>query len=56
MRGEKPYAVDARRNVGLKLELASWVTAFSTLTFETPYGVTGLNAASSARNLSPDAP
>src|SRR5712692_7177037 len=55
-RGENPYAVALRRNVGLKLSSASFETSCSTRTLDSPYGVMGLNAAVSVSISSPARP
>ena len=55
-RGETPYAVAQRRNVGLNSSVASFETSCSTRTFETPYGVTGFSGEVSSTGASPAAP
>lgn len=54
MRGDMPYAVAFRRNVGLKSSSASTAMSRSDHTFDSPYGVTGLNAACSSSISPPD--
>ena len=50
--GEDPYAVAFRRYVGLKSSSASSESPASARTLLSPYGVTGLNGASSAHGAS----
>src|SRR5580693_1528084 len=56
-RGEAPYAVAFRKNVGLNRSSASLATSCSTSTFDRPYAVMGLKAAPSSSIFSaPAAP
>ena len=56
MRGERPYAVAHRRNVGENELSARGDTSCSVRTFETPYGVTGFSSEVSSTGASPAAP
>jgi len=55
-RGETPYAVAQRRNVGVKESSASSAMSRSARTFDSPYAVTGLSADSSVPGASLAAP
>src|SRR5262245_8519395 len=52
-RGENPYAVALRRKVGEKVSSARRRISRSAQIFDSPYGVTGLNAAPSSIHPSP---
>src|SRR6266481_8471882 len=55
-RGDTPYAVAFRREVGLKCSSAIFARSRSTKTLDSPYGVTGLSDAVSSWKSSPAAP